>query len=406
MSIFYRLRPIALTFLVFFAQPVWAESLVCHEPGIAGQESTARNAVFFLDRKTSDPRKIEVYVEKVDGGYYYHSNFIKAGREHATKLFIDEDTDQSSADDLSSIIMNIMFDSHEQIATSPLTIEEVISAHLTLYVDSSMFSQFGHALADVTGASRIRLVDGLRRQSLSSMGLSRIDTLNPPPGLAGRIAGCCFLGFPPHMAAEYARDLANIPFDQGQMRLLSLVRDTSTARLIDGSASLSAMRVGADAASLTDRSEIFETVRQASGGQLAIVGHVEGRNFVIRRPDTSEQLSVPLSELVQVAEASNTSLILLGCRTGGQLQEGGADLGVVEEFNSIAALKALERAVSSAENQRDLLSQLASEEFHIIVDAKYLRTQKRLMTGGVYNRSRSTGLFKRVADIFLFLRKE
>jgi hypothetical protein len=67
--------------------------VVCRAPGIEGQDISYKHAKGIIGNyTTSDKAEIKVYVERVDGGYYYHSNFctLNCVENYPTKIFSGE----------------------------------------------------------------------------------------------------------------------------------------------------------------------------------------------------------------------------------------------------------------------------------------------------------------------------
>lgn len=393
-------RQVALALSTFLlAAAAGGDNLVCRLPGIAGKTENGDRAKHFVGATTRDPSKIAIYAEMTPDGAYYHSNFLSEGAENPTKVLSKEGIDPER------LLANIIFTSKDAWESSSLDVKQLLRNDVQVQLDKSMFDENGYLLADMSGVKRLQLVDGSQEVSLPTGELRPLTMLRQPPfALTARIRGCCLLGIPPSEARQFARDLEALPFDRSRLKIMNLVRDTRTGEVISRSKELGPLKVGVDVKDLTSVDQVLAEIRAHAGSQMMLIGHVEGSSFVIRRPDNTVQLELPVATLVREADRAGTALALLGCRTAREINHGGSGFGVVESFDSLVAAKILASAVSSSRNHAEFLEAMSSERFNLVIDGKYLASQRRILTAAVMARSPSGSSWRRrVADLLLLL---
>jgi hypothetical protein len=91
--------------------------------------------------------------------------------------------------------------------------------------------------------------------------------------------------------------------------------------------------------SLVETTDIESVFRAARGKLLLVVGHTEGSDFVVRLADNSVSYTVSFAHLASLADASNATLILLGCRTGPG--------GLLTDMESLDLVAQLDRALAT-----------------------------------------------------------
>lgn len=100
---------------------------------------------------------------------------------------------------------------------------------------------------------------------------------------------------------------------------------------------------------------------------VAIIGHVEGKSFVIRTPAGEVKMSVPFKEIEALAEQSDASVMFLGCNTGGLSNSA----GLAGSVNSRVLASQL-KAAQKARDVGDFLQALGSDQNPFVVSDEFL----------------------------------
>jgi hypothetical protein len=389
-------RLAAFTFILLcFCCRTPAETVVCRLPGINGREANAARAHRFLPANTSDISKAVIYVENTPDGLYFHSNYVTPGAKNPTKILT---TDSS---EFRRIFVSIVYGSKSTYEEQETALAE-FKRHVHILLDRSMFTEGGYPLVDVGDARYVAVVDGASGK-FDIGPVDRLDRTSPPPILMSRVLGCCLFGIPPHLAGQYQKALEARPFDRKDVRLLSLVRDSGTKSAINESVSLKAANLGDSKGPITNLAQIESVLRAASGTTVVLVSHVEGTNFVIR--DAAQKLvsSMPIDSVRALASKYNVELIDLGCETAQQLTLKNLGIGVTTKFNTVDAVRALDRALAKSANYGDFFQAITSENLRVVVDQGFMRGWP--LCADVYAKAQNRPIWVKLARIFVSFRQ-
>jgi hypothetical protein len=364
-----------------------AYAVVCRAPGgIAGFGAWSERAEAVLPAKTTDPHKAAVYIARTRQGLYFHSNFVTEGFDVATKIGKEDITDLKTA------FYNIL--ASDPDAPVLRNADGILREHLNVILDESTFDKLGHPTVDLGDAKQVQMRS-------SSAPVERLGRVRGLPLLMSKISGCCLFGIPPHRAAEYSTLLDRKPFERKDVRVVSLVRDSGTDAEINRSATLRGLMVGNRSQGAQSIADLENTFKQSRGKTVVLVSHVEGERFVRRDAANKIVMALEISEVRKLAKLYDVQLVDLGCETARIPKELG--LGVVNKFNTVAAIRALENAVSQSKSYSEFFDRLAGEDLRIVIDEGFVRGWA--LCADVYGRARAN-LWVKLARIFVSFREE
>jgi hypothetical protein len=149
--------------------------------------------------------------------------------------------------------------------------------------------------------------------------------------------------------------------------------------------------------------QIESVLRAASGTTVVLVSHVEGTNFVIR--DAAQKLvsSMPIDSVRALASKYNVELIDLGCETAQQLTLKNLGIGVTTKFNTVDAVRALDRALAKSANYGDFFQAITSENLRVVVDQGFMRGWP--LCADVYAKAQNRPIWVKLARIFVSFRQ-
>jgi hypothetical protein len=253
-------------------------------------------------------------------------------------------------------------------------------------IPDSYIDRDGHVRFDLTGVSKVDILDvaespyheRLEAQSLDEAkmlldlekGRARdhvdvegvvVQPRAPPPVVVGRALGCCFFVRPPREARAAVARLKQSELTRDNIRILSLVHDSSTEQRLAAS-DLSQFVVEHD----VDRIQIDairKILRRHAGRSLIVLGHVEEGSYVVRSADGRRVIfSIELSDLRAMAKEEHVQLIDVGCRTGAELDLELTSVGVINKFNSLVALDRISAGLAKAGNFAEFFRAVAGSE--------------------------------------------
>ncbi len=267
-------------------------------------------------------------------------------------------------------------------------------------IDASVLNSDGYSKVDLSKFESVAIIANSKEYVVKKGETIPLTAFRQPPyAFTRRIVGCCVYGVPPHYAKLFNSALRRIPFRRSTVSILNLVRNTSTIEALKSDPNLSSRIAGPEVTKIAQTADVIKQIQASAGRQLIILGHVEGEQFVIRRPDGTVQASIDVSLLVKEADVVGTTLMLVGCRTAEQINSARSGFGVVESFNSLKAISALSRATQKSQNQLEFLEALSGDGFNLVIDQKFLDSHKRLLSASIHSKWR--GIMRRVADIIL-----
>lgn len=437
---------------------VTAADVVCRSPGgIEGFEESALRAKSFFEESasrhgyitstTSDPGRVLVYIEKTPNGYYYGSNFKGSGDLVATKIATTDPVPVRSA------LLNIVYHNDEltklsssgQLPQAARKLES--SAHIVLH--QSVFDDEGNSTIDVGGLKEVAFLEFKDEHPKSEQQVARkkweptapdfvinaddifaeqqrlggllpakrsrpfdskigdavvkAEVLErgspPPPLLMRKILGCCLYGVPAGKAYSYTESLAKRPFAKNDIKVLSLVRDSSTERALEESPVLRGRRIGSTAEGMRSMQDVEQAFAGASGSTVVLMSHVENGQFVVHNGKGEVTFSAKIDDVRALALKQNVELIDLGCETARQTDGG---VGVVSKFNTVEAVSAIERALNSASNYREFFGELTAHGMKVVIDQTIATGSS--IKADVYVQEKR-GFWAKVMEVFVSLRR-
>lgn len=388
---------LTIALLIFaFSQAFGAE--VCRLRGLQGFEEPARRAELLIpNAKTSDQAKAVVYIEKTAEGYYYHSNFITPGYDYPTKVGSEAATDGAAA------FVNIVHAGRPSDAAWAQT-ERTFRDNVEVLVDTSVFDKNGAPMVDLSGVKNVKIVNGRSGRVV----VPKVETLSrnqPPPLMLRKILGCCFFGIPPHLAQSYGEALRARPFQQSEVRFLSLVKDSATDSAINKSSLIKDRRLGGGE-QISKLADIERSFQNARGKTVVLVGHVEGSNFVARNAKKEVVLNVPIASLRSTARKYDVELIDLGCRTAQEITKDSLGLGVSTRFNTVDAVNSIDLALSRSKNYAEFFENLTSEGLKVVVDREFVNGSA--LRASIYSaqKTQRSPFWVKIAEVFVSFRRK
>lgn len=112
--------------LASLAIPV-AAGTVCRSVGIAGYAAAQYRAERVLASATTRPDAIELYVERVDRGFYYESNYVANGARYTTKIF--SETPMTAL----TVVQNLVYASRDEAVRDAADARDIVAHHLVVH---------------------------------------------------------------------------------------------------------------------------------------------------------------------------------------------------------------------------------------------------------------------------------
>lgn len=141
--------------------------------------------------------------------------------------------------------------------------------------------------------------------------------------------------------------------------------------------------------------------RLRSGRTIAIFGHYEGGDFVVRLAG-KEVGKVAMKTMLDWSTKYNVSLVALGCRTAQPSGDSSVGVGALKDINSYDASVALARALSSA-TWGDFLAALSSKNMPLLLNDFSAETKNDLVILADLVRS-SSSQSNKIAVVLFFLK--
>lgn len=378
--------------LMHCAPALAAQSTVCLNPEVEGFQKSHKNGSAIIGLYTTESReKIKIYIEKTANGYFYQSNFCKvpcSSKFYPVKIASD------SPIDLRNTLENMIFTAENRLSPEEWTDESsrLLNDHVQIFLDRSAIGSDGRPVIDLSGASKIQLVDGERHITLASQ-VTNLPVSDDSSILTSRIAGCCLDGFPPLEAQKLRVALSSASVTKSNLKFASLVGDTATTKEIKGSSTIAGIKAGT--IPIESLAALKQLIADSKGSTLMLLGHVEGSSFVVRDGTNKIKYAVGLSELTTLAKDSSTNVIFLGCNTAKQIEIDSLGAGVAIKFNTVELVKRLDSAVPTSKDFLELLENLSSEGLKIVVTENFANR----LTADVYAKVTDENFWVKVAKL-------
>ncbi|WP_281559099.1 hypothetical protein [Thalassomonas sp. RHCl1] len=351
--------------LLFFIFCGIAHATVCRLPGLNGFNESQIRGEKFIRSTTSNLKDVSLYIELTENGPWYHSNYITPGFEHPTKIGREDIYDAQRAYNNIAITQEILDKDSSIIGR----LEKAYEENSTIYVDQSVLNSDGTSKIDFGRAKNLIAVDGKTGKQLSE--IVKIDrTLGRKTLLTGRALGCCFFVFPPHFLKTLVAQLRSKLFNSKNVNIVSLVKDSATARAFKESKFLSKNVKQPDG--LETKVALRNQIKDSRGKTLIVVGHVEGKKFVTRDEAGNMVFDYDVADLHTLAKKNNVQLIALGCETAKNVDLATTGSGVVKKFNTVDAVSNLEAAFSSSKNYAEFFENLTSPDLMFVAGETFL----------------------------------
>jgi hypothetical protein len=227
-----------------------------------------------------------------------------------------------------------------------------------------------------------------------------VRTNVPPPVVVARVLGCCFFVRPPRAAARVAENLKRVELSKDSVRIMSLVHDTSTEERFL-STGLSSRLARYDIEKLNAET-VRGILRRSAGQTLVVVGHVEQGRYVARSADGLREIfSMDVATLRTMAKEEHVQLVDIGCRTGAELDKELSSVGVINKFNSVAAVDRIAKGLSEADNLAGFFESMAGPDLLIVGDRSVGETNGAQLSGALFTKPTLTGTIARIGHVAL-----
>jgi hypothetical protein len=189
---------------------------------------------------------------------------------------------------------------------------------------------------------------------------------------------------------------------QGDVGVLSLVRDTATQKAVQQSSTLARAYIGDVSSPPTGLSQIESAFASAWGKTVVLVSQVDGENFVVRHSTGSATSSIPVKAVRDLAAKYQIQLIDVGCETARKPGLEKPSIGVATTFNTVDAMKALDIAISQSIDYADFFQALASKQFKVVIDRGF--TQGWPLCADIYAQAPNSSTWIKLARVFVSFR--
>ena len=387
---------------VFLLVPAlqFAETEVSRADHIDGMEVPALHAHKVLPPTSPVITRAAIYVEKTNRGMYFHSNFISRAPDGT---FADNPTIILTTDntDLLEIFENIVYwgktitPAREKVALTAL------NENVKIFVDGTVFDEGGFPSINVREIEHVNVVEtkNLFTRSFPAELLSR-ESL--PSLIMAKIVGCCLYGIPADHAPSYLKALTSKPFSPEDVRLLLLVRDSATQRLVQQTSTLARAYIGDVKSPPTDLSQIRSAFASVQGKVVILVSDVDGENFVVRHATGSGTSLIPIKAVRDLAAKYQIELIDVGCETARNRSLKKPAPGVAAAFTAVDAINALATAIPESVDYADFFQGLASRQYKIVVDRGF--TLGWPLCADIYAQAYNSTAWIKLARIFVSFR--
>ena len=166
--------------------------------------------------------------------------------------------------------------------------------------------------------------------------------------------------------------LLEIQFFRDDLKVISLFEEGSDRRTIDAIKNAAGPEV--PYFNVSNKQNLKAIIEKEKGKVIAIVGHVEDKNFVIRNSSDVEVARISIEELQSIALKKQSSLLFLGCETG---KIPGVP-GPINKINSLVTASQLKEAIKS-KSYAEFFTSLGSVDSPFIVTKSVLDNAEQLV---------------------------
>lgn len=378
--------------LSIIAFPSFASD-VCRSSAFQGMlENKHRAESILTSATTSDISKAKVYVEFDGENLYYQSNF--RSREENGQLFDyptkvkGNPTLRPVFADARGIFTEIIYDKQANELENA-ALDKPWQESVEFYVDVSVFDGNWRSRVDLTGLKNVQIVDGKTKYTYN-VKPDVFTTNRPPPSLIAKLKGCCLYGRPPHLWTNILASLKAVIIEPSKVKFASLFNDSATNLAIQTSSKVQASRLAGDGAKMRTRQQFNAMVKKAADNILVIIAHVEGKDYVIRDSANKETFRIAILDAREEAKTHNVRLIDIGCETAQAIDQASGGLGIMTRYNSVDAVRSIQKALSSTKTLDEFLETLSSDGMKIVVEPSFVTPNVRGAT--IYSRIKSRAI--------------
>lgn len=330
---------------------------VCRLDYLDGYKPAKTRALSVIqNHKTSNPMRLEVYVEMTEEGPYFHSNFLSEDADHVTKI--------GGFPELNSLelaIQNMIFSSNTDNQFEVYQTMQKAMSSVKVYLDRSVFNSDGTVKIDLDDAKNLYVLTQNTPVEVEQRRLGWRDIF------ISKVVGCCFYGIPPHDAAKLKGFLQGKKILSNKIKFASMINDTATDDAIANStlvlkAHEKGSFFGFFKPKFQSSSDLSKMIRKNRNGTLVLLGHHEGGQFVRRAPDGTKEFSVDLKEMHQLAKKNNVLLIALGCSTADELVASKSAISTLSNINTVEMVEKLEKALSTSVNYAEFFENISDAD--------------------------------------------
>jgi hypothetical protein len=322
--------------------------VVCRAKGISGFDRVHNQALRYVGPTTTDPSETKIFISVENERLYLHSNFLTPGFDNPTKIATN-----NNRRDLPTLAYNIIGGESDS-GVSPDAFRRVFP-QMHFYVDEKLFSDltFGQLAFDDSAHVQIIGSDGEARLTsvltLSNGTKERIVKYGD--NIFGHVGDEDGLGAYKHLRSN--------PFRQDDIRLLSLVLNTSTSNAIHAQIP---EKNQIQAKDLTPEA-IISLLKEQQNRRVFILGHIEDGAFVTVDAAGRELLRMPISRLQEAAAANALQMFILGCHSASV-----SKAGINAAFNTVDVVERFAKALSSAQTVAEFYELIAGPDLTIVID--------------------------------------
>ncbi|MHA4740595.1 hypothetical protein [Dyadobacter sp. MSC1_007] len=175
-------------------------------------------------------------------------------------------------------------------------------------------------------------------------------------------------------------DLYEAAFDSGDLKIFSIFDSEADFETI---AAIGKAPVPTPIKNVMKSSQLLSSIKAEKGKIFAIVGHVEGGNFVIRNSKGKVISELGIRDIELAAEQAECALILLGCETA----EFNGISGLLTKVNSLDIASQLERA-AKATNYGEFIEALGTSSDPFLVRNKLMDHMSYIVANKVDHNAR------------------
>jgi len=160
---------------------------------------------------------------------------------------------------------------------------------------------------------------------------------------------------------KISEDLKRRKFQKDEFEIISLIRDSRTTDYLKSN--FPNNHLSFDFSSMNN---FIKELKKHNKKTIFVIGHIEGDIFVTHLRN-GLKFEISIDELQKLSRELDINVFPLGCKSA----KSGS--GIVNDFNSIEALKRLRKALDNNSTTMSILENLAGTDFKIMIDKAVLK---------------------------------